>query len=334
MPVVTTRMPRPTLIATCNPWANRQAGDFMILWDQQGGSKDLYLLTWSGTAPNLVLSPPQLLNANVSDAEYSADGFFGEGALNLTDTVFGGSSLPVVRQRHPQHRHRQLEHGRLQGHDPCACRTPSVTARDHGDHAQDRQLVRDIPAGGLSITTAGVVEVKDSAVIDIAGGTAVPAGTINFSLCMAERGPPPVTSGPRSWIDQGRDRNAPTRSRWSHRAPGSPRPVGTAGRPRSLATLPAASGIERLASDRRVLRVNPVTPDMTTTAGPDVTLGSAVTDTAALTGTAPQPTTAVIQTSAPSAGTRTGGRHDHVHPSVRPRELWVSGRHPVGHRQR
>ena len=37
------------LIADCNPWANRQAGDFMILWDQQGGSLDLYLRTWSGT---------------------------------------------------------------------------------------------------------------------------------------------------------------------------------------------------------------------------------------------------------------------------------------------
>ena len=23
---------------SCNPWANRKAGDFMILWDQQGGS--------------------------------------------------------------------------------------------------------------------------------------------------------------------------------------------------------------------------------------------------------------------------------------------------------
>ena len=31
----------------------------MILWDQQGGSKDLYLRTWSGTAPNLVLSAPR-----------------------------------------------------------------------------------------------------------------------------------------------------------------------------------------------------------------------------------------------------------------------------------
>ena len=56
------------LVANCNPWANRTAGDFMILWDQQGGSRDLYLLNWSGTAPNLTLSEPQLLDADVSQA--------------------------------------------------------------------------------------------------------------------------------------------------------------------------------------------------------------------------------------------------------------------------
>src|SRR3954466_5334082 len=38
------------LAASCNPWANRTAGDFMILWDQQGNSLDLYLRTWSGIA--------------------------------------------------------------------------------------------------------------------------------------------------------------------------------------------------------------------------------------------------------------------------------------------
>jgi hypothetical protein len=65
----------------------------MILWDQQGGSKDLYLRTWSGTAPNLVLSPPgDPLDADVSSAAYSEDGFYGEAALNLTDTVFAGST--------------------------------------------------------------------------------------------------------------------------------------------------------------------------------------------------------------------------------------------------
>ena len=39
------------LIASCNPWANRKAGDFLILWDQQGGSKDLYLRVWAAPRP-------------------------------------------------------------------------------------------------------------------------------------------------------------------------------------------------------------------------------------------------------------------------------------------
>ncbi|MBM7505617.1 DUF5979 domain-containing protein [Agromyces aurantiacus] len=80
------------LIADCNPWANRTDGDFMILWDQQGGSKDLYLRTWSGTAPNLTLSAPTLLNATVSQAAYSSDGFRGEAAVDLTATIFGGTN--------------------------------------------------------------------------------------------------------------------------------------------------------------------------------------------------------------------------------------------------
>jgi hypothetical protein len=80
------------LIANCNPWANRTAGDFIILWDQQGNSTDLYLRTWSGTAPNLTLGAPTLLNANVSAAKYSSDHFRGEAAVNLTDAIFGGAT--------------------------------------------------------------------------------------------------------------------------------------------------------------------------------------------------------------------------------------------------
>ncbi|WP_392544779.1 SpaA isopeptide-forming pilin-related protein [Oryzobacter telluris] len=80
------------LVASCNPWAGRTLGDFIILWDQQGGSRDLYLRTWGGTASNLVLGAPQLLDGAVSQAQYSSDGFRGEAAVNLTDTVFGGSS--------------------------------------------------------------------------------------------------------------------------------------------------------------------------------------------------------------------------------------------------
>ena len=50
------------LIADCNPWANRQAGDFMILWDQQGDSLGPVPPHWSGTAPNLILGDAEPLN--------------------------------------------------------------------------------------------------------------------------------------------------------------------------------------------------------------------------------------------------------------------------------
>jgi hypothetical protein len=73
------------LIASCNPWKNRTAGDFILLWDQQGGSRDIYIRTFSGTAPNLTLGDPELLTSNVAVAEYSADGFRGEAAVNLTE---------------------------------------------------------------------------------------------------------------------------------------------------------------------------------------------------------------------------------------------------------
>lgn len=73
------------LIASCNPWANRTAGDFILLWDQQGGSRDIYIRTFSGTAPNLTLGDPTLLASGVAEAQYSADGFRGEAAVNLTD---------------------------------------------------------------------------------------------------------------------------------------------------------------------------------------------------------------------------------------------------------
>lgn len=90
-----------TLINSCNPWANRrgdidadgnaQDPDFIILWDQQGGSTDLYLRKWTGQAPNLTLGAAEPLNASVSAAAYSTDKFRGEAAINLTDAIFGGT---------------------------------------------------------------------------------------------------------------------------------------------------------------------------------------------------------------------------------------------------
>ena len=49
-----------SLIANCNPWANRQAGDFILLWDQQGNDRTIYKRVFSGPAgfnQQLVLGP-------------------------------------------------------------------------------------------------------------------------------------------------------------------------------------------------------------------------------------------------------------------------------------
>lgn len=160
------------LTENCNPWANRKAGDFMILWDQQGGSEDLFLRTWSGTAPNLVLSPPgTALDASVSSAAYSGDGLRGEAALNLTDTVFAGST---------------------------ACRTfaniiPStVTGNSDTADYKDTILQPVIPIGtcdpGISTQATGTAvlgsTISDTATISggffPSGGPAV--GTVTFKL--------------------------------------------------------------------------------------------------------------------------------------------------------
>ena len=181
------------LIANCNPWANRTAGDFIILWDQQGGSKDLFLRTWSGTAPNLVLSAPTQLNAAVSQAAYSADGFRGEAAVDLTATIFGGSTaclsfantIPSTVTGNSDTA--DYKDTILKNAPPITnCESTTVTTPKTGAGA-------DIPAGGLSIGT-GVVAVKDSAVVSLVGGTATPAGSVAFSLCKVDA-PGLCTSG-------------------------------------------------------------------------------------------------------------------------------------------
>ena len=74
------------LIAGCNPWANRAAGDFILLWDQQGGSREIYKREFALQGGVLVLGAPELLGT--AKAEFSADGFRGEAAVNLSEDVF------------------------------------------------------------------------------------------------------------------------------------------------------------------------------------------------------------------------------------------------------
>ena len=78
-----------SLIANCNPWANRQAGDFILLWDQQGNDRTIYKRVFSGPAgfgQVLTLGPAVVLGT--AQAEFSADNFRGEAAVNLTADVF------------------------------------------------------------------------------------------------------------------------------------------------------------------------------------------------------------------------------------------------------
>jgi hypothetical protein len=74
------------LIASCNPWANRQADDFMIVWDFGGGSTDIILRTFNGTDFN---SGVNISESGFAIAALNGDSSRGEGIINLTAAIFG-----------------------------------------------------------------------------------------------------------------------------------------------------------------------------------------------------------------------------------------------------
>jgi hypothetical protein len=291
------------LIANCNPWANRKAGDFMILWDQQGGSKDLYLRTWSGTGSNLTLGAPTLLNTAVSQAAYSADGFRGEAAVDLTATIFGGSTnclafantIPSTVTGNSDTA--DYKDTILKNAPPISnCTTTTVTTPKDGSGA-------DIPAGGLSIGT-GVVSVKDSAVVSVNGGTATPAGSVAFFLCKVS-GTALCDSGGTSVGSTNLTGTAYPVTVVSPTAY-----VTSVGRYcwRAVFSGDSANGIPGSSDfrDSECFNVNPVTPTLATTAGPDINLGGTLSDSAALAGTATQPADPVINLTG-TGGAAAGG---------------------------
>ena len=83
--------PETTLINNCNPWSGRSGdgsstdSDLMLLWDQQGGSKTIYVRYFDKTAGKF--GDAMALNAAQAVAEYSPDGFRGEAAVDLTALV-------------------------------------------------------------------------------------------------------------------------------------------------------------------------------------------------------------------------------------------------------
>jgi hypothetical protein len=75
-----------SLINSCNPWQNRQPGDFLIMWDQGGNALTITRRVFSLSGGQLVLGPSQPLGTAV--AAISPDGFRGEASINLTIDVF------------------------------------------------------------------------------------------------------------------------------------------------------------------------------------------------------------------------------------------------------
>jgi hypothetical protein len=83
------------LISGCNPWENRQPGDFIVVWDQSGNALDIKIRTFEdpdgGTfdlGDPLVLGIPEDLSPDNYKAAISGDKFRGEATINLSEEVF------------------------------------------------------------------------------------------------------------------------------------------------------------------------------------------------------------------------------------------------------
>jgi hypothetical protein len=169
----------------------------------------------------------------------------------------------------------------------------------------------NIPAGGTSITTAGSIEVKDSANLTVTGIDTW-SGNLKFFLC----GPPSVDAagstcdgtagkvGTQIGALAGLSVNQST-----------PNPIlsdaatiTSVGRYcwRGVFTS-ATSGVDSKTDSTtgECFTVNPVTPTLTTTGGADVLLGNPISDTATLSGTARQPTNPIINSG--TTGALAGG---------------------------
>ncbi|MBD3941675.1 hemagglutinin [Microbacterium sp. NEAU-LLC] len=278
------------LIAGCNPWANRQAGDFLILWDQQGSSTTLYVRKWSGTAPNLVLGPATVLVAGTYSALFSPDGFRGEAAINLTDNGMGsdGSCLAFANvipstvtgnSDTADYKDTILRKISLSS---CTSKTETVASTAAGT-----------PLGSSVSIGTGVVEVKDVATVTAVGGNSIPTGDVTFSLCKTNAGA--CIAGTNTEIGKVALSNgaATSPSAWVTS-------VGTYCW-HAVYSGSVAQNIPGSSDDgtNECFEVTPVTPTLSTTASDDVVLGNPVSDSASLGGTATKPTANIIETAAP-----------------------------------
>lgn len=276
------------LVAGCNPWEDRAAGDFLVLWDQQGSGTDLYKRVWSQVGPNLVLGGVEPIVNGV--AEYSPDGFRGEAAVNITaegltdgtECVAFANVIPSTVTGNSDSA--DYKDTILEALDPISnCEATIVTTPRDGEGDP-------LPVDGLSIGD-GVVAVTDSAEISLGGGSATPTGSISFHLCKIDVGTcdsggtavgsTSIAGGsyPKTVLSPVAHVTSAGRYCWRSEWPGD-----------EASGIPAASD----SAATECFTVNPVTPTLSTLAGPDAVAGGTVTDTATLTGTATRPANPVI----------------------------------------
>ncbi|MCW2857895.1 MAG: hypothetical protein JWR52_3510 [Marmoricola sp.] len=292
------------LIANCNPWANRRAGDFMILWDQSGSSTALVLRTWSAdSAGHLTLGAGVPLDTTVSQAAFSPDGYRGEAAVDLTATIFGGSNAcKSFANTIPSTVTGNSDSADYK--DTILQQTPPITNCTATIATTPKTSTgASIPATGLAIGS-GAVGVTDSAVVGLAGGSATPSGSVSFTLCKVDAPATCSTGGTAvgSTSLTGGSYPATVNSPTAY--------VTSAGRYcwRSSFSGDTANGIPSVteSSSGECFTVNPATPAVATTAGPTQLIGQPVTDSASLTGTTAQPANPVINLTG-ATGSAAGG---------------------------
>ncbi|REJ05000.1 hemagglutinin [Microbacterium bovistercoris] len=293
-----------SLIASCNPWANRTAGDFMILWDQQGNSTDLYLRTWTGPDDDhLTLGAPELLNEEESDAKYGALNFRGEAAVDLTAILSDGVPQCLVLAN--------VIPSTVTGNSDTADYKDTVLApAPELSNCESTTVTTPKTAEGADIPSTftidkGVVGVRDSAKVDVSGGEPTPTGTVSFWLCKVAAGAlctaggtavgttnvtgasyPVTVQSPVAYVTSAGDYC------WRAEYSGAP----TLG-------IPSSSD----STSGECFTVKPVTPTLSTDASDDVFLGGEVFDSATLTGTATMPADPVINLTGAAGPKDNGG---------------------------
>jgi hypothetical protein len=80
-----------TLINSCNPWANRATGDFMIVWDFGGSATDIVLRTYDSISGAFGVGENLSMNGTAG-AQLNIDSSQGEGVVNLSQTIFASQT--------------------------------------------------------------------------------------------------------------------------------------------------------------------------------------------------------------------------------------------------